>query len=64
MLTACDIAYYLRETETELTGSVNVRTSVLEKGVATSKIQGLKKLVKYVVENLSESISSGCAVLK
>jgi amino acid adenylation domain-containing protein len=64
MLTACDIAYYLRETETKLTGAVNVRTSVLEKGGATSKIRGLKKLIQYVAANLSESISSGYAVLK
>jgi amino acid adenylation domain-containing protein len=64
MLTACDIAYYLRETETKLTGTVNVRTNVLEKGGATSKIRGLKKLIQYVAENLSESISSGYAVLK
>jgi amino acid adenylation domain-containing protein len=64
MLTACDIAFNLRETETKLTGTVNIRTSVFEKGVATSKIRGLKKLIQYVVENLNESISSGGAVLK
>jgi amino acid adenylation domain-containing protein len=62
MLTACDIAYYLRETETKLTGTVNVRRSILEKGGATSKVQGLMKLIQYIAENLSESISSGCAV--
>jgi NRPS condensation-like uncharacterized protein len=64
MLTACDIAFNLRETETKLTGTVNIRTSVFEKGVATGKIRGLKKLIQYVAENLNESISSGGAVLK
>jgi amino acid adenylation domain-containing protein len=64
MLTACDIAFNLRETETKLTGTVIVRTSVFEKGLVNSRIRGLIKLIQYVVENLSESVSSSCAVLK
>jgi amino acid adenylation domain-containing protein len=64
MLTACDIAFNLREMETKLTGTVIVRASVFEKGLVNGKIRGLMKLIPYVAENLSENILSGRAVLK
>jgi hypothetical protein len=63
MLTACDMAFNLRETETTLTGTVNVSSSFFEPGKATRNLQGFIRLLHYVVKNVEASISSTLDVL-